>query len=67
MAKYDNEAIPEGFRSQSGQTYTHATLFWVSVVYLNYAEACAELGNFPQDDLDQSIQLLKDRAGLQQL
>lgn len=60
VAKYDNEAIPEGFRSQSGKNYTHAPLFWLSVIYLNYAEACAELGNITQDDLDKSINLLKD-------
>lgn len=67
VAKYDNEAIPEGFRSQSGKNYTHAPLFWLSVIYLNYAEACAELGNITQDDLDKSINLLKDRAGLPHL
>ena len=33
VAKYDNEAIPEGFRSQSGKNYTHAPLFWLSVIY----------------------------------
>ena len=54
-------------RSQSGKNYTHAPLFWLSVIYLNYAEACAELGNITQDDLDKSINLLKDRAGLPHL
>ena len=37
------------------------------MVYLNYAEACAELGNISQADLDNSINLLKDRAGLPHL
>ena len=32
--------------------------------YLNYAEAKAELGTLTQDDLDISVNLLRDRAGM---
>ena len=67
ICKYDNPAIPEGFRNVTTKNYTHAPLFWLAVVYLNYAEACAELGSITQGDLDKSINLLKDRAGLPHL
>lgn len=67
ICKYDNPSIPEGFRNMTVKNYTHAPLFWLAVVFLNYAEACAELGSITQADLDQSINLLKDRAGLPHL
>lgn len=67
VCKYDNGAIPINYRNQGSSNYTHAPIFWLSVVYLNYAEACAELGNISQADLDNSINLLKDRAGLPHL
>lgn len=64
VCKYDNAAIPEGFRNIAAKNYTHAPLFWLSVIYLNYAEACAELGTITNEDLNQSINRLKNRAGL---
>lgn len=67
ISKYDNGEIPINYRNQSSSNYTHAPIFWLSVVYLNYAEACAELGDITQTDLDNSINLLKDRAGLPHL
>lgn len=67
VCKYDNENIPVDFRNNTTKNYTHAPIFWLSVVYLNYAEACAELGAISQTDLDNSINLLKDRAGLPHL
>lgn len=67
IRKYDNGEIPLQYRNQTSSNYTHAPIFWLSVVYLNYAEACAELGNITQADLDKSINLLKDRAGLPHL
>lgn len=36
-------------------------------IYLNYAEAKAELGTLTQDDLDKSVNLLRDRAGVAHL
>lgn len=67
VAKYDNGEIPLNYRNQTSSNYTHAPIFWLSVIYLNYAEACAELGTITQADLNTSINLLKDRAGLPHL
>lgn len=67
VSKYDNGEIPLNYRNQSSSNYTHAPIFWLSVVYLNYAEACAELGNISQTDLNNSINLLRNRAGLPHL
>jgi hypothetical protein len=65
VAKYDNSDISDNYRGQTGSNYTHAPLFWLSVIYLDYAEACAELGTVTQEDLDKSINKVKERAGLQ--
>lgn len=65
--KYDNPEIPVNFRNQSGSNYTHAPIFWQAVVYLNYAEACAELGDITDADLNKTVNLLRDRAGLPHL
>jgi len=44
-----------------------APLFWLAEVYLNYAEAAAELGTITQTDLDNTINKLRDRAGVAHL
>ena len=62
--KYDNTAIPLNYRNQAATNYTCAPIFWLSVVFLNYAEAKAELGSITQDDLDKTLNLLNVRAGL---
>ncbi len=67
VCKYDNGTIPRAYRNQTNSNYTNAPVFWLSVIYLNYAEACAELGTITQDDLDKTINLLKARAGLPNL
>ncbi|MDD4592459.1 MAG: RagB/SusD family nutrient uptake outer membrane protein [Parabacteroides sp.] len=64
VSKYDNKSLENMYRNQTGQNFTHAPIFWLSVVYLQYAEACAELGNVTQNDLDISVNKLKARAGL---
>lgn len=51
---------------------TDAPLFWMAEVMLNYAEACAELDQLgvrpiTQADLDNSINQLRDRAGMPRL
>ena len=43
---------------------TDAPIFWLAEVYLNYAEAAAELGELTQTDLDNTINLLRIRAGV---
>ena len=42
-------------------------IFRLAEIYLNYAEAKAELGTLTQDDLDQSVNRLRDRAGVAHL
>ena len=64
VSKYDNKEIAGGFRNQTTKNFTQAPIFWLATVYLQYAEACAELGNATQADLDKSVNKLKTRAGL---
>src|SRR6202012_3639403 len=57
---------------QSPNNTTDAPIFWLAEVYLNYAEACAELdqlGKYTmvQGDLDQSVNKLRSRAGVKPL
>ena len=42
-------------------------IFRSAEVYLNYSEALAELGTITQDDLDISLNLLRDRVGMPHL
>ena len=56
----------------TGQDHTSASavdmpLFKISEVYLNYAEALAELDKLTQADLDISVNLLRDRVGMPHL
>ena len=67
IAKYDNITIPTEDRRNTSKNYTCAPIYWLAVVYLNYAEACAELGAISQTDLDNTINKLRDRAGLPHL
>ena len=65
IAKYDNpEELAVSDRNSINKQYTDCPLFWLSVVYLNFAEAKAELGTLTQADLDKSINKLQERAGL---
>ena len=43
---------------------TDAPIFWLAEVLLNYAEASAELGLLTQADVDNTINLLRTRAGV---
>lgn len=43
---------------------TDAPVFWLAEVLLNYAESSAELGTLTQEDLDNTINLLRRRAGV---
>lgn len=68
IGKYDyRDAADYYYRGNTGTNYTDAPLYWLAVVYLNYAEAKAELGNITQEDLDNSINKLETRAGLPDL
>ena len=64
VSKYDNKRLDNMYRNQTSKNFTHAPVFWLSVVYLQYAEACAELGNATQADLDNSVNKLRARAGI---
>lgn len=49
------------------ESYCDLILFRAAEVYLNYAEAKAELGSITQNDIDMSIKLLRDRVGMPNL
>lgn len=61
---YNNPATTGPDVTTGGRNYTDAPLFTLSEVYLNYAEACAELGTATNTDLDISINKVRDRAGI---
>lgn len=48
-------------------SYTDLPIFRTAEIYLNHAEAKAELGTLTQDDLDLTINKLRDRAGMPDL
>ena len=56
--KYVSEAAYDG----ANKSHTDYALFRAAEVYLNFAEAKAELGTLTQADLDASINKLRDRA-----
>ena len=64
IAKYDNTDMEVSYRINTNKNYTDAPIYWLAVIYLNYAEAKAELGTITQSDLDASVNLLQARAGL---
>ena len=64
VCKYDNVALPRDNRANTVKNYTCAPLFWLAVVYCNFAEAKAELGSITDADLDKSINKLYARAEL---
>lgn len=66
VAKYDNEAIPEGFRSQIRKELYSCSFILVVSNLFKLREACAELGNITKTTWI-TINLLKDRAGLPHL
>ena len=56
----------EGQSAVSG-SHVDIPVFRLAEVYLNYAEALAELGTITQSDLDQSVNLLRSRVGMPSL
>ncbi len=61
--KYLNEPSMD----MSGQSAQDLPLFRYGEVLLNFAEAKTELGTISQDDIDRSINLLRDRVGMPHL
>ena len=62
IRKFDNPEIPWTYRQ--GSNYTCAPVYWLALIYCNYAEARAELGLLSDDDLNLTINKLFDRAEL---
>ena len=63
ITKFDNDALTPS-ETLAPNNPTDAPIFWLAEVYLNYAEASAELGELTQSDLDATINLLRQRAGV---
>lgn len=61
--KYVSESKYDG----SNKSFTDFPLFRTAEVYLNFAEAKAELGTLTQADLDKSVNALRKRAGMPDL
>lgn len=61
--KYVAEASYDG----ANKSYTDFPLFRAAEVYLNFAEAKAELGTLSQTDLDKSINVIRKRANMPDL
>ncbi|MBQ6080616.1 MAG: RagB/SusD family nutrient uptake outer membrane protein [Muribaculaceae bacterium] len=61
---FDTNLIDNTNRQSTYGNWTDAPIFWYAEILLNYAEACAELGNITQNDLDKSINLLRDRVSM---
>ena len=64
--KYIKYIMESTYNTWGGSVCT-MPIFRVAEVYLNYAEAKAELGTLTQSDLDKSVNLLRDRAGVAHL
>ena len=69
IAKYYTDKMGDAstqtyYCNNIGTAYTDAPIYWLAVIYLNYAEAKAELGSATQADLDKSVNKLQTRAGL---
>lgn len=61
---FNNPALSGPEVTTIGQNHIDAPIFTLSEVYLNYAEASAELGSITNADLDISINKVRERAGI---
>ncbi len=66
---YDNplKDIKDNDVVSDGKNYIDAPVFTISEIYLILAEAKAELNTLTQDDLDNTINKLRERAGVKPL
>lgn len=64
VRKFFNEALKDDPTGSSNLNTTDAPVMRLGEVLLNYAEAAAELGTLTQQDLDISINKLRDRPGI---
>lgn len=63
LTKWVGDASQDGYNN----SYSDIILFRSAEVYLNFAEAKAELGTLTQSDIDKSIKKLRDRVGMPNL
>lgn len=59
--------VAESKYDGANKAFTDFPLFRTAEVYLNYAEALAELGTLTDDDLEMSVNELRDRVGMKGL
>lgn len=64
VSKFDNVDLPVSARQNSAQNYTSCPLYYLSLIYCNYAEAKAELGTLTDADLNATLNKLYKRAKL---
>lgn len=64
IRKFYTPELTDYYLRTIGQNYTAAPLFYLAPVMLAYAEAKAELGTLTQQDLDNTVNKLQQRAGL---
>lgn len=64
ICKYVNVNIPESQTVNANTNYTCAPIFWLARIYLDYAEARAELGELTDADMNNTLNKLYVRAGL---
>ncbi|WP_134088121.1 RagB/SusD family nutrient uptake outer membrane protein [Olivibacter sp. XZL3] len=62
--KFLNESLKDANEGLSNLNITDAPVIRYGEVLMNYAEAAAELGTLTQADLDLSINVLRDRPGV---
>ncbi len=67
--QYHKFVMPEDNASSDrlDKSYNDLPVYRMGEVYLNYAEAMAELGTLTQADLDKSVNLLRKRVGMPDL
>lgn len=63
ITKFDNKTLSAS-DILAPNNPTDAPVFWLAEVLLNYAEASAELGLLTQEDLNGTVNLLRNRAGV---
>src|SRR5690606_11244286 len=62
--KFLNESLKDANEGLSSSNITDAPVIRYGEVLMNYVEASAELGSLTQNDLDISINVLRDRPGI---
>lgn len=64
VLKFDTDQMDRIHRQTIPQNDTDAPIFWLAVIYLNYAEAKAELGEFDATIQGLTLDKLRARAGI---